>query len=113
MRCPRDSQSRSHYRAWHPLADSPLPANQSPREGEMTHLRLVDAPPALRCRAELVPQPPSASAAVLARWIDVSGTGPAGYVHGGLLMKLCDEVAWLTGTRHARGRVVTASVEHM
>jgi acyl-CoA hydrolase len=37
----------------------------------------------------------------------------AGYVHGGTVMKLCDEVAGLTAVRHSRSRVVTAGVDRM
>ena len=35
----------------------------------------------------------------------------AGYVHGGTVMKLCDEVAGLAAVRHSRCRVVTAGME--
>ena len=37
----------------------------------------------------------------------------AGYVHGGTVMKLCDEVAGLAATRHSRCRVVTAGMDRM
>ena len=37
----------------------------------------------------------------------------AGYVHGGTVMKLCDEVAGLAAVRHSRCRVVTAGVDRM
>jgi len=37
----------------------------------------------------------------------------AGYVHGGTVMKLCDEVAGLAAVRHSRSRVVTAGVDRM
>ena len=37
----------------------------------------------------------------------------AGYVHGGTVMKLCDEVAGLAGVRHSRCRVVTAAMDRM
>src|SRR5689334_3395148 len=35
----------------------------------------------------------------------------AGYVHGGTMMKLIDEVAGLAAVRHSRSRVVTAAVD--
>ncbi len=35
----------------------------------------------------------------------------AGYVHGGTVMKLCDEVAGLAAVRHSRCRVVTAGMD--
>ena len=37
----------------------------------------------------------------------------AGYVHGGTVMKLCDEVAGLAAVRHSRFRVVTAGMDRM
>jgi acyl-CoA hydrolase len=37
----------------------------------------------------------------------------AGYVHGGTVMKLCDEVAGLAATKHSRCRVVTAGMDRM
>src|SRR5215218_2685799 len=37
----------------------------------------------------------------------------AGYVHGGTVMKLCDEVAGLSAIKHSRCRVVTAGMDRM
>ena len=37
----------------------------------------------------------------------------AGNVHGGWIMKLCDDVAGIAATRLAGGRVVTAAVDEM
>jgi acyl-CoA hydrolase len=37
----------------------------------------------------------------------------AGYVHGGTVMKLCDEVAGLAAIKHSRCRVVTAGMDRM
>jgi acyl-CoA hydrolase len=37
----------------------------------------------------------------------------AGFVHGGTVMKLCDEVAGLAAVRHCRLRVVTAAMDRM
>ena len=37
----------------------------------------------------------------------------AGYVHGGTVMKLCDEVAGLSAIKHSRLRVVTAGMDRM
>lgn len=36
-----------------------------------------------------------------------------GPIHGGVIMKLCDEVASLAAIRHARARVVTAACDRM
>ena len=37
----------------------------------------------------------------------------AGFVHGGTVMKLCDEAAGLAAVKHSRCRVVTASMDRM
>jgi acyl-CoA hydrolase len=50
---------------------------------------------------------------VLVRWMGVTDTNNAGFVHGGTVMKLCDEVAGLAAVRHSRSRVVTAGVDRM
>lgn len=36
-----------------------------------------------------------------------------GNVHGGVIMRLVDEVAFVAATRHAHGNVVTASIDSM
>ena len=37
----------------------------------------------------------------------------AGFVHGGTVMKLCDEAAGVAAIKHSRCRVVTAAVDRM
>jgi acyl-CoA hydrolase len=59
------------------------------------------------------PRSSSASRSVLVRWMGVTDTNTAGYVHGGTVMKLCDEVAGLAAIRHSRCRVVTAGMDRM
>ena len=58
-------------------------------------------------------RPPSASSAELTVWMGVTDANTAGNVHGGTIMKLCDEAAALAAMRHSGGRVVTASVDRM
>jgi acyl-CoA hydrolase len=62
-----------------------------------------------------VPSPRKAadSHAVLVRWMGIVDANSAGYVHGGTVMKLCDEVAGLSAVRHSRCRVVTAGMDRM
>jgi acyl-CoA hydrolase len=62
-----------------------------------------------------VPSPRKAaeSHAVLVRWMGLIDANSAGYVHGGTVMKLCDEVAGLAATKHSRLRVVTAGMDRM
>src|SRR5215208_5390940 len=62
-----------------------------------------------------VPSPRKAadSSSVLVRWMGLGDANSAGYVHGGTVMKLCDEVAGLAAVRHSRRRVVTAGMDRM
>ena len=59
------------------------------------------------------PRKAADSHAVLVRWMGLVDANSAGYVHGGTVMKLCDEVAGLAAVRHSRCRVVTAGVDRM
>jgi acyl-CoA hydrolase len=59
------------------------------------------------------PQPAAASRSVLVRWMGVLDGNHAGFVHGGTVMKLCDEAAALAAIRHSRCRVVTGGVDRM
>src|SRR4051794_26845908 len=58
-------------------------------------------------------RPAPAARSSLVPWVGVEDTNMAGFVHGGSVMKLCDEAAALAATRHARLRVVTAGVDRM
>jgi acyl-CoA hydrolase len=59
------------------------------------------------------PRPASESRSVLVRWMGVTDANTAGFVHGGTILRLCDEAAALAAIRHARLRVVTAGVDRM
>ncbi len=59
------------------------------------------------------PVPASASRSVLVRWMGIEDSNTAGFVHGGVVMKMCDEAAGLAAIRHAHLRVVTAGVDRM
>ena len=37
----------------------------------------------------------------------------AGFVHGGIVMKMCDEAAGIAAVKHSRRRVVTAAIDRM
>jgi len=43
----------------------------------------------------------------------IEDTNHAGFVPGGVVMKLCDEAAGLAAIRHSRQRVVTAGMDRM
>jgi len=51
--------------------------------------------------------------ATLVKWMSVTDANNAGRIHGGTVMKLCDEAAGLAAIRHARQPVVTAAVDRM
>src|SRR4051812_49620226 len=61
--------------------------------------------------ARVEPRQPSESASILTRWMGVTDANTAGNVHGGVILRLCDEAAGLAAVRHSRGRVVTAGGE--
>ena len=58
-------------------------------------------------------KPVSASHAVLVHWMGIADINGAGFVHGGVVMKLCDEVAGLAAIRFSNRRVVTGGVDRM
>jgi acyl-CoA hydrolase len=47
------------------------------------------------------------------RWMGIGDANAAGFVHGGVVMKLCDEAAGVAAIRHSRGRVVSAAMDRM
>jgi acyl-CoA hydrolase len=59
------------------------------------------------------PRPVSGSQATLVRLMSLLDANPDGFVHGGTVMKLCDEAAGLAAMRHAHCRVVTAGMDRM
>ena len=58
-------------------------------------------------------KPPSDSRATLVRWMGIEDANHSGLVHGGVVMKLCDEVAAIAAIRHSGHRAVTAAVDRM
>jgi acyl-CoA hydrolase len=58
-------------------------------------------------------RPARESRAQLVKWMGVLDANTAGFVHGGTMMKLCDEAAALAAVKHSRCRVVTAGMDRM
>lgn len=56
---------------------------------------------------------PEQTVSVLTYRTGVQDANVAGNVHGGQIMKLCDDAAVIAATRLAGGRVVTAAVDEM
>jgi acyl-CoA hydrolase len=50
---------------------------------------------------------------VLVKWMGIEDANNGGFVHGGIVMKLCDEAAGLAAVRHSRTRCVTAGMDRM
>ena len=59
------------------------------------------------------PRPPSQSLSVMTRWMGPTDANTAGNVHGGHIMKMCDEVAGIAAIRHSGLPVVTAGMDRM
>lgn len=59
------------------------------------------------------PKPAEESRSQLVRWMGVLDANTAGNVHGGTVMKMCDEAAALAAIKHSRQRVVTAAMDRM
>lgn len=58
-------------------------------------------------------RPAKDSHAVLVKWMSIADSNSAGFVHGGVVMKLCDEAAGIAAIRHSGKRVVTAAMDRM
>jgi acyl-CoA hydrolase len=59
------------------------------------------------------PRSVSESQTQLIHWMGVVDANSAGFIHGGTVMKLCDEAAGAAAVKHSRCRVVTAGVDRM
>ena len=59
------------------------------------------------------PKPVADSRAQIVHWMGITDANNTGNVHGGTVMKLCDEVAALAALKHSRSRVVTVGMDRM
>jgi len=59
------------------------------------------------------PKTPAESHSQLAHWMGIVDANAAGFIHGGTVLKLCDEAAGFAAVKHSRCRVVTAGVDRM
>ncbi|MBV8193901.1 MAG: acyl-CoA thioesterase [Candidatus Dormibacteraeota bacterium] len=62
---------------------------------------------------DLSPRPASQSCTTLTVVMEIEHANNAGYVHGGTIMRLVDTAAGIAAAKHARRRVVTASMDDM
>jgi acyl-CoA hydrolase len=51
--------------------------------------------------------------ATLVKWMGIEDSNSGGFVHGGTVMKLCDEAAGLAAVRHCRVQCVTGGMDRM
>ena len=58
-------------------------------------------------------RPAAGSASLLVKWMGIGDANSAGFIHGGVVMRLCDEAAGIAAIRHCGGRVVTAGMDRM
>ncbi len=56
---------------------------------------------------------PSETISIVTHWMGIADANTAGDVHGGTIMRLCDEAAGIAAIRHACMRVVTAGMDRM
>ena len=59
------------------------------------------------------PRPAAGSESILVRWMGLGDANAGGFVHGGVVMRLCDEAAGIAAIRNCGGRVVTAAMDRM
>jgi acyl-CoA hydrolase len=58
-------------------------------------------------------RPAADSCSELIRWMSVQDANSAGFIHGGVVMRMCDEAAGIAAIRHSGTRVVTAGMDRM
>lgn len=62
---------------------------------------------------DVTPRPPRQSRTVIVEVMEIEHVNNAGYVHGGTIMRMVDTAAGIAAARHARRRVVTATMDQM
>jgi acyl-CoA hydrolase len=63
--------------------------------------------------ADQEPRRASDSRSELIRWMGIQDANSAGFVHGGAVMRMCDEAAGIAAIRHCGIRAVTAGMDRM
>jgi acyl-CoA hydrolase len=62
---------------------------------------------------ESKPRRAADSRSELIRWMSIQDANSAGFVHGGVVMRMCDEAAGIAAIRHCGMRAVTAGMDRM
>ena len=58
-------------------------------------------------------RPAAESSSELIRWMSIQDANSAGFIHGGVVMRMSDEAAGIAAIRHSGTRVVTAGMDRM
>src|SRR3954453_10918418 len=58
-------------------------------------------------------RPASESCSELIRWMSIQDANSAGFIHGGVVMRMCEEAGGIAAIRHSGTRVVTAGMDRM
>jgi acyl-CoA hydrolase len=93
------------------VTDAPQPVDEQPVDEQPVDEQPVDEQPVDRQASAGEARPVAGSAVGLAQLMMASDTNPYGNVHGGVLMKLTDDVAGLVAARHSGGPAVTVAIE--
>src|SRR5205807_5507150 len=88
-------------------------AAQMQQESVHSGVGVAESNPARAYDGAVEPRSAADSHAQLVRWMGIVDANSAGFVHGGTVMKLCDEAAGLASIKHSRCRVVTAGMDRM
>ena len=66
-----------------------------------------------KVHTDAAPRTVEGSESELIRWMSIQDANSAGFIHGGVVMRMCDEVAGIAAIRHSGCRVVTAGMDRM
>src|SRR6476646_187638 len=66
-----------------------------------------------KAQTDAAPRTVAGSESELIRWLSIQDANSAGFIHGGVVMRMCDEVAGIAAIRHSGCRVVTAGMDRM
>ena len=88
-------------------------ARQPGRARLMDFIRSREDRNDLYSTVDLTPRPTSESETLLSVAMEIEHANNSGYVHGGTIMRLVDTAAGIAAVKHARRRVVTATMDEM
>ena len=75
--------------------------------------RVIDRDPAPGAGPLPAAKPVSVSQATLSRIMTAQDTNLYGMIHGGVIMKMCDDVAAIAASRHTGGPILTVAIDEL